>query len=62
MEGKVNIRAKMQEKLKALKEKRQAVKTVEKMTPSLFWEKMLEQRNKIRTIIEQQKNKEVSHD
>lgn len=88
MEGKVNIRVLMQERIKALKEKGQAgtvkqkglpprikgmlekakarakeAKPVEKMTPSLFREKMLEQRNKIRTIIENKKqNKEVSHD
>ena len=88
MEKKVNIRALMKEKVKALKEKGQTgtvkqkelpprikemlekakarakeTKPVEKATPSLFREKMLEQRNKIRTINEnKQKNKEVSHE
>lgn len=72
MEKKVNIRALMKEKVKALKEKGQTgtvkqkelpprikemlekvkarakeTKPVEKATPSLFREKMLEQRNKI---------------
>ena len=83
MEKKVNIRAVMQERFKALKEKGQTgtvkqkklpprikemlekakamakeAKPVEKMSPSLFREKMFEQRNKIRTIIENKQKKQ----